>query len=444
MVLEWDPKKRGGKFAFQMLSDILNKYMVEVFVINTLESYSYEITKDTKLLDLQLLIHSNTSINSNNQYLILPKGLTPQENVGQQILDNWYNTEHNKDLAPICILMFDKSKVSEYNSYSACVIPPSVEEIMLNPTQTMPYEEQKNAWRHSIWVSQQAIKKYRTLHEGFKNFQMTCLSAQNNMQKTSAEVNVEFSKLLAIAQFFKNSIKINLDNWEKCQKVSPSLLRSSKESLIELREVYAMSEAISNLFVKSHSLVNKVIDAQRNPTFNAFIKSKPIDESISSIYSEILSAFDQLRKRPKEERSKKTDNTVMVKLLCDCFQLEEKLMKNIYSYIRKLIEILIQIESHVKDLQLITKSIDQSIAKLNSLQNKVQNDLWTYIKSRTDPSIDPKLNQPSLVAAGSSLTTSDELINENSVLMKSIEAIISRIQSLNSNSNSSDDSFVHL
>jgi len=154
MVLEWEPKKRGGKGVFQMLSDILNKYIVEVFVVNTLECYSYEITEDTKLLDLQLLIDSNTSINCNNQYLILPKGLIPQENIGKQIIDYWYKRDdnQNKDIQTICILMFDKSKVSQYNSYSACVIPQSVEEIMLNPTEGMAYEEQKNAWRHAVWV----------------------------------------------------------------------------------------------------------------------------------------------------------------------------------------------------------------------------------------------------------------------------------------------------
>ncbi|CAG2169876.1 unnamed protein product [Oppiella nova] len=362
MVLEWEPKKRGGKGVFQMLSDILNKYIVEVFVVNTLECYSYEITEDTKLLDLQLLIDSNTSINCNNQYLILPKGLIPQENIGKQIIDYWYKRDdnQNKDIQTICILMFDKSKVSQYNSYSACVIPQSVEEIMLNPTEGMAYEEQKNAWRHAVWVASQAIKKYVTLHEGFKNILMTCLSSQNVMQKLSQKVNVEFSKLFAITQFFKTSIKINLENCEKCPNVSSTaLLRSSKESLIELREVYAMSETVNNLFIKSHSIVTKVIDAQRNQVFNAFIKSKPIDESISSIYNDILSAFDQLRKRSKEERSRKTDNTVMVKLLCDCFQLEEKLMKDIYSYIRKLIDILLQIQSHEKDLQLILKSVSK-------------------------------------------------------------------------------------
>ena len=439
MVLEWDPKKRGGKYAFQMVAEILNKYMVEVFVINTLENYSYEITCDTKLADLQLFINSNTSINCNNQYLILPKGLIPQENIGQQIIENWYKKEQNKDFHPISILMFDKTKTSEYNAYSACVIPPSVEEIMLNPTQGMAYEEQRNAWRNSVWVSQQAIKKYRTLHEGFKSFLMNCLSAHNVIQKQTTKVNVEFSKLLAIAHFFKNSIKINLENCEKCPNVSSSLLRSSKEALIELREVYAMSETVTNLFVKSHTIYSKVIEAQRNPFFNAFLKSKPIDESISKIYNEILLAYDQLRKRTKEDRTKKFDNTVMVKLLCDCFQLEEKLMKDIYSYIRKLIEILLLIESHEKDLQLISKSVTDSIQKINSLQIKVQNDLWTYIEYRTKEKTDANLNP-----RNSMPINSDELVTENESLMKSIESIISRIQSFSLTNQSNNDSFVHL
>jgi hypothetical protein len=311
----------------------------------------------------------------------------------------------------------------------------------------------------------QAIKKYVTLHEGFKkcvtvrvkaryfsiiykidfsfhfdSILMTCLSSQNVMQKLSQKVNVEFSKLFAITQFFKTSIKINLENCEKCPNVSSTaLLRSSKESLIELREVYAMSETVNNLFIKSHSIVTKVIDAQRNQVFNAFIKSKPIDESISSIYNDILSAFDQLRKRSKEERSRKTDNTVMVKLLCDCFQLEEKLMKDIYSYIRKLIDILLQIQSHEKDLQLILKSVSTSIHKLSSLQVKVQTDLWSYIESTAK---DKTVNETNFNAMNSP-HTSDELVSENEKLMKSIETIISRINSVDSN-DSSDDSFVHL
>ncbi|XP_054169251.1 inhibitor of nuclear factor kappa-B kinase subunit alpha-like [Oppia nitens] len=440
MVLEWEPKKRGGKEAFQMLAQILNKYIVEVFVVNTLEYYSYEITEETRLLDLQLLIDSNTSINCNNQRLILPKGLIPQENIGKQIIDNWYKRgeTENIDIQPISILLFDKSKVPEYNSYSACVIPQSIEEIMLNPTGLMPYEEQKNAWRHAIWVAQQATKKYRTLHEGFKSFLMTCLSSQNAMQKLSQKVNIEFNKLYAITQFFKNSIKMNLENCEKCANISSlPLLRSSKEALIELSEAYAMSETINSLFAKSHLIVTKVIDAQRNPQFNAFIKSKPIDESIYTIYESILFTFDQLRKRSKEERNKKSDNEVMVKLLCECFQTEEKLMKDIYSNIRKIIDILRQIESHERDLQLILKSVSQSTHKLNLLQLKVQNDLWSYINSEVKNK--PLNNNINCNSIGNS---SEELVKENERLMKSIETIISRMNSFDGN-DSSDDSFVH-
>jgi hypothetical protein len=436
MVLEWDPKKRGGKFAFQMLSDILNKYIVEVFVINTLESYSYEITEDTKLLDLQLLIDSNTGINCNNQHLILPKGLIPIENIGHQIINNWYKKDQNKDMNPISILMFDKSKISDYNAYSACIIPPSVEEIMLNPTQLMGFEEQKNAWRNSVWVAHQAIKKYRYLHDGLKSFLMNCLSLQTVMQKMTAKVNVELSKLYAVAQFFKNSIKLNLENCEKF-KVSSSLLRSSKEALIELREVYSMQETITQLFTKSHSIVMKVIDAQRNTQFNSFLKSIPVDQSLSNIFNDILSAFDQLRKKPKEERSRKANNTLMVKLLCDCFQLEEKLMRDIYSYIRKLIEIVLQIEEHQKDLELILKSVTESHQKLNFLQSKVQNDLWSFLEFKIK---DNESNHNPRNSLTNSIT-SDELVSENESLMKSIDSIISRIQSLNTNT--SDYSFLN-
>jgi len=421
-----------------MLRDIMDKVIVEVFVINSLESYSYEITEDTKLLDLQLLIDSNTGINSNNQYLILPKGVIPVENIGQQIIRNWYKKDQNKDMYPISIIMFDKSKISDYNAYSACIIPSSVEEIMLNPTELMGFEEQKNAWRNSVWVAQQAIKKYRYLHEGLKNFLMNCLSLQNLMQKMTAKVNVEFSKLYAVAQFFKNSIKLNLENCEKC-RVSASLLRSSKEALIELREVYSMQETITQLFTKSQTIVTKVIDAQRNTQFNTFLKSKPIDESLSDIFNDILTAYDQLRKKPKEERSRKSNNTLMVKLLCDCFQLEEKLMRDIYSYIRELIQIVIQIESHQKDLELILRTANDSQQKLNALQTKVQTDLWSYLESKikdNESNYNPRNSLTNSV-------TSDELVSQNESLMKSIDSIISRIQSLNTNNSSIDYSFLH-
>jgi hypothetical protein len=214
-------------------------------------------------------------------------------------------------------------------------------------------------------------------------------------------------------------------------------LRTSKEALIELREVYSMQETITQLFTKSHSIVMKVIDAQRNTQMNSFLKSKPVDESLSTIFNDILSAFDQLRKKPKEERSRKANNTLMVKLLCDCFQLEEKLMRDIYSYIRKLIEIVLQIESHQKDLELILNSVTESQKKLNVLQSKVQHDLWSLLEFKmkdNEPNHNPRNSLTNSI-------TSDELVNENESLMKSIDSIISRIQSLNTNT--SDYSFLN-
>src|SRR5688500_6903005 len=103
MVLEWDPKKRGGKVAFEMLCGIMNKYIIQVFVINTLECYSYEITEDTKMFDLKLLINSNTQISCDNQCLILPDGVIAADNIGQQIIEKWYNANNATDMMPLTI-----------------------------------------------------------------------------------------------------------------------------------------------------------------------------------------------------------------------------------------------------------------------------------------------------------------------------------------------------
>lgn len=427
MVLEWNPKQRGGKFAFQFLAEILNLHIVHVFVFNSLEIFSYEINEDTKLIDLNLLIESNTSISCDNQHLILPRGLMPVEEVGKQIINNWYRNNEGKCIGhPITIFLFDNSKIVDYNAYSVCVIPPSVEQIMLNPTQLITFEEQKTSWRHAVWVAQQAIKKYNYLHEGVKLLLSNCINFHGLMQRTLNKLNVEFNKLLAVAQFFKCGIKFNLEQCEK-QKIFSSFLRSLKDSLNELKEIYNMQESVGQLFTKSQTITSKFIEYQKSSEFVAVIKSKPIEDSLADIYSNILLAYDTLRRKSKEERSKRNDNQQMVKLLCDCFQLEESLMRNIYVHLRRLIDFYKQIETNNRQLESSSIIVMESQQKLNSLQMKVQKDLWQSLEPRKScNNLVKKLSETSI-----STVASDELVNENETLLKNIDDIISDFVSVN-------------
>ncbi|RWS23501.1 IKKbeta-like protein, partial [Leptotrombidium deliense] len=70
-VVEFDPTKRQ-KDAFIQLSNILEKVMIRVFVVNSLEFFSYEITRETRLNELKILIDSNTKISPKDQLLMIP------------------------------------------------------------------------------------------------------------------------------------------------------------------------------------------------------------------------------------------------------------------------------------------------------------------------------------------------------------------------------------
>ncbi|XP_076369210.1 inhibitor of nuclear factor kappa-B kinase subunit alpha-like [Tachypleus tridentatus] len=139
IMLEWDPHTRGhrnGRKAFDILKDILDKKVIEVFVVKTCKTLSYEVDDTTKLFHLQQWIEEDTQIPVSEQELLLPQGvaLDPDKSICQY----WSNQEGEE----LLLYMFDRrpqfaDEEVNFNYH------PMVETMMRNPKTPVSYEDQK-------------------------------------------------------------------------------------------------------------------------------------------------------------------------------------------------------------------------------------------------------------------------------------------------------------
>ncbi|KAI2805824.1 hypothetical protein RDWZM_008981 [Blomia tropicalis] len=390
VVLEYDPDKRGGQKAFKMINELMRKCIVQVFAIHTYETFSYEITEKTTLTELKEKLFSNTNISIKHQYLILPNGEKPMEQIGSQIIDTWYKPESwFEHYNPIIMYVLDYSqnfdKCLEF--YKSLTLPSMVEKMLLNPNRSMDYDEVKLTWKNSVWVARQSVKKYRLYHSQLKSCLLHCINVYNQLQSKHYELDRSLTTLFASADVLKNFIRFSVQQSrlrsEQCN-MKPNVDLCLKVATI-LKSIYKFrNEKVKPLFEKTRTIVPQF--NKNNFMFETHLKSSDIDPSLSRKYNDILTAYDSLRKRKKEERNKQIPVTHMVNLLCGCLQVVERLMMEMFSILRTFVQFIKnvdQLKEENKEFQNLVKQWQTNTAGLNAQS-------WTQLTDCLVPKQDVK------------------------------------------------------
>lgn len=439
IMFEWDPKKRGGKGAHQeLLVKILDKTMIEIFVLNTLESFSYEIFQEMKLNEFKMLIDSNTKISPKDQLLIAKIGskVIVDSHLGDGFLKQIIESNVNNN---IVVYVLDKSKSLTYSPYSTtCIIPPSVEEILLNPTKKVTFEDQKYSWKHFIWVSQKIIKKYHHVIDSYNSFTYHCAKRILSLRKSFSQLECEIFSFQKCGTFLMQGVKFDIENLKgtkstnelicyKFLKICQEVVADAKANLLKESQIDSLVSQIHSLNVEQLKLEDKKKTFNINPLHpnrTSPFKTNSDESKVFDTYVYMLQLFDDMRRKTKEERMKITksaagnnafDNTQMVKLLCDLFQYLEKLVKDVYIDFNKLYKLLTDINDLSKTIEKLRKKNKDEESYLKQLLMKQHKSLWSI---------------------NTTLNVKDELLTQNfktkcEEVIHNIDDLVSKIEKLN-------------
>ena len=469
-VLEYEPKKRGGKDAFVQLRRSLAKPLVSVFVMNSLQVLSFEvIAESSKLSDLKIMIERATGCQRQDQVLLVPSdtagsrslffGGGSETAVDDQLLVKCLNMSLMPDclsttadtaallstpspspspspnslsppLAPFtaaaaagpacgslmqsltqsrlpdvpaakCIFLFHRSQPLSFTQYSVTSsIPPLVEKVLLNPTRLVTYDDQKQAWSQFLWLAQVIIKKHNLLVQGHmalllhshqlrESVRSKMCDAVRSSARLSARMDVMREEAHAYGQSQGGSQRgqqdkkgataaaAAADQSLKCELMSRLLATEVKDYGHELRRLdESYVSRCRRLEAIGTRAVNVTFDPHRTDCESIYSQCYRDKSKMYAVYSSMLSLLEDARKKGKEDRNRIVkaigsthafDNTPMVKLLVDLFQLLEKLIRDNYVKVTALIEITGGLNAMGKEMSRITANCKKTESALRSM-----------------------------------------------------------------------------
>ncbi|KAH9417459.1 hypothetical protein DERP_007457, partial [Dermatophagoides pteronyssinus] len=386
MVLQFDPEKRGGRMAYKEIEKITNKKIIEIFSICSYETFTLEINEKTQLRELKEKIFSYSDIIPENQYLFYQNGDKLSEQIGEQIIQTWYQPRSwFERYNPIVINLFDYSKPVSYQEfYKFLCLPNRVEKMLMNVNgiddgNGDDYDDLKLTWRNSVFVARQTVKKYRFIHNTLKSCLLNSLQKFNQLQNENSHLFNQLNQLFSLINFSEKLLWKNYQqNPEDGGAIDDYDDQDIRPILIKLKNLHEWRHQITEHFDQNQRIIPKF--NKELFLFQDFFQSPEIDPELWSKYDDIQKAYDMLRKMKKIDykESAFSNNNLMVKLLCDIFRLVEKLMKQMFSVLSILIEFLRNIRNQRENCQRIRMEFRQK----EEFENDLEEFLFNHVIQR--------------------------------------------------------------
>lgn len=449
-VLEYDPKRRGGKEAFLHLHSLLTKPVINVFDMNRLQVFTYDITSGMSMQDLKSLIQSTTGYNKVDQILLIPSEHGSRSLLfsgSETLIDNelvWKflnmmplssssspttTTSATSPTIPTpgsskpydnkCIYLFDRSHPLSFAQYSVTsIIPPSVEKVLLSPTKLVSFEDQRMTWSHFLWVAQTILTKYNHLVQGHQAFLYHVMQLRESVRQKGNEVIRCTGRLSARMEvmreeaevFARSTCKVSSEKSKVLAKLFD--LGEAKDYVAEVKKLDdSYAARIRRLESMSTRVVNVTFDPHRITDCDCIFSQCYRDKSrMYQVYTSMITLYDDMRKRSKEEKNRLTkaagstnafDNTPMVKLLCDLFQLIERMIRDNYANLTTLLEISSGFNSTGKEFTRIASNCRKTEIALRQVHSSFLTTVLSNITSQVNGST------PSLSSSSSSVQDPD-------------------------------------
>lgn len=417
VVLQKDPEKRGGKKAFESIESILNKKVIKIFSVPGLQLFTYQMTPNIKILDLKLLIKRDTPFDCKDQLLLIPSDprvrprslLISGDSLDQTSVTDCLASRSNQDCEADTIYLFHRSHALSFTQYSVTsLIPPSEESVLLHPTNLVTFQDHKSTAGNFVWVAQELIQKLNRLtnaHQALINY---CIQLHHTVRDKEMTATHDACKLSETAKLLEKYVSMLREHLSRSMDILSKMKVQSVEKecnkfLSQAAQVEQVTKSLEQYSKKFNDQFISLIESTTKCTIdNIFDPFSPkINKQCDQLfitYSNIVQAFEDIRYTTRDDRIAKTklansqaafDNTQLVKLICDLFQLAEKTVKSRYSEMNRLLELSATANTIGKNFRQITVSAETQYKQLESAHQSLIDSQWSLFDDHVAASSSP-------------------------------------------------------
>ncbi|XP_064793091.1 inhibitor of nuclear factor kappa-B kinase subunit beta isoform X2 [Oncorhynchus masou masou] len=437
LMLRWSPQERGkadpqttSSDCFSQLETILELKLVHVLNMVSAKIFTYSVSANESVADLQQRIGSDTNIPPANQELLLEAGLAlePQGEAGQCAIDYTEIDGRRTDL-PL-VFLFDRSSCTYEPQFTPRTMPENIRFVQTDPKHVLSYSPLRRTWGQA-WDTIRTLKEdWQRLQQGQKAALMSLLRHNSSLSKQKNEMVSMNQRLTAKLDFFSTSLHIDMDKYQeqRATGIASEKLLGVWREMEQTAVSCGQAERVTELDEEMMLLQTDIVDLQRQPWRSG--------EALDTLEGKAMELFRKLKEKPRDQRCG-GDSQEVVRLVVQAVQFYERKLKDFYTHLSKTVVCRQRVMELLPRVEGVVQRMAESEQVLMNLQERRQRELWNLLKVACSKVRSPVSGSP--VDGGRSSSSVPPLLTPRPSLQQLDESLLvieesrtfeSRLQSL--------------
>uniref|UniRef100_A0A8C7RQB9 IkappaB kinase n=1 Tax=Oncorhynchus mykiss TaxID=8022 RepID=A0A8C7RQB9_ONCMY len=380
LMLRWSPQERGkadpqttSSDCFSQLETILELKLVHVLNMVSAKIFTYSVSANESVADLQQRIGSDTNIPPANQELLLEAGLAlePQGEAGQCAIDYTEIDGRRTDL-PL-VFLFDRSSCTYEPQFTPRTMPENIRFVQTDPKHVLSYSPLRRTWGQA-WDTIRTLKEdWQRLQQGQKAALMSLLRHNSSLSKQKNEMVSMNQRLTAKLDFFSTSLHIDMDKYQeqRATGIASEKLLGVWREMEQTAVSCGQAERVTELDEEMMLLQTDIVDLQRQPWRSG--------EALDTLEGKAMELFRKLKEKPRDQRCG-GDSQEVVRLVVQAVQFYERKLKDFYTHLSKTVVCRQRVMELLPRVEGVVQRMAESEQVLMNLQERRQRELWNLLK----------------------------------------------------------------
>ncbi|XP_069741583.1 inhibitor of nuclear factor kappa-B kinase subunit alpha isoform X2 [Narcine bancroftii] len=392
MMLVWDPKQRGGSVdpntnrpaCFLLLEQILSQKFVHVLNMTSARVHSFLIKPDESLHSLQMRIEDETVIAVANQELLVETGISldPRKPANQCVPDvrGWDR---------YMVYLFNKSCTIYEGPFVARKLPEHVNYVVRDAKIMLPNVQLRKVWGEAVNYVCGLKDDYSRLFQGQRAAMLSLLRYNNNLTKMKTTMFSNSQQLKARLDFFQSSIKLDLEKYSEqmAHGISSEKMLKAWKEMEEKAEACKQAAQIGHLEEQIMGLHSEIVELQRSPY------ARRQGDVMENLEQKAIDLYRKLKGKPKDSHQY-GDSTEMVKIIVQTVQNQDRVLKELYTHLSKLLACKQKIIDLFPKIEQALDNIRENEKMLLRSQEKRQKEIWYLLKIACSTARGPESASP--------------------------------------------------
>ncbi|KAE8593725.1 hypothetical protein XENTR_v10019287 [Xenopus tropicalis] len=376
LLLNWDPIQRGGGMdcgrpqCFVLMDQILNLKIVHILNMTSAKIHSFHLQPEESLHTLQSRIETETGISTCNQELLLEMGvsLDPRKPASQCVIDGV------KGWDSYMVYLFDKSKTVYEGPFQSRSLSECLNYIVQDSKVQLPIPQLRKVWAEAVHYVSGLKEDYSRLFQGQRAAMLSLLRFNTNLTKMKNTMVSASQQLGAKLQFFKRSIEIDLERYSDQMAYgisSEKMLRAWKE-MEDKAVCFGKAGKIHFLDETIMGLHTEIVELQKSPC------ARRQGDVMEHLEQRAMELYKQLKPRSPDKAY--SDSTEMVKILVQTVQGQDRVLKELFGHLSKLLGCKQKIIDLLPQIEMTVNNIKEADSSLMQMQAKRQREIWHLLK----------------------------------------------------------------